>query len=130
MKIIQFLCLLLWGFVQGNEQPCLCISVEDNKAIGVERPISVVLDEEKKDCWNQDMVLVKKTGAGMEAIPFQVDENEGNKIWFKHSSDSGIKTTYCFEPKKEQTLRIQFGYQKENGDFKLKFEDQSLIHYR
>ncbi|MDB2314049.1 PmoA family protein [Flavobacteriaceae bacterium] len=130
MKIIQFLCLVLWGFVQGNEQPCLCISVEDNKAIGVERPISVVLDEEKKDCWNQDMVLVKKTGAGMEAIPFQVDENEGNKIWFKHSSDSGIKTTYCFERKKEQTQRIQFGYQKENGDLKLKFEDQSLIHYR
>jgi hypothetical protein len=96
MKIFQLLCLLLWGFVQGNEQPCLCITVEDSKAIGIERPISLVLDKEKMDCWSQNMVLVKKSGAKKEAVPFQIDANQENKIWFKHSSNSGIKTTYCF----------------------------------
>jgi hypothetical protein len=130
MKIFQLLCLLLWGFVQGNEQPCLCITVEDSKAIGIERPISLVLDKEKMDCWSQNMVLVKKSGAKKEAVPFQIDANQENKIWFKHRSNSGIKTTYCFEHQIKQTIIPLFEYQKENGDLNLKYGDQSLLHYR
>ena len=130
MKIFQLLCLLIWGVARGNEYPCLCISVEDNKAIGTERLISIVIDDEKKNCWIQNRALIKKSGSKMETISFQFDANEDNKIWFKHNSNSEIKTTYCFEHKIRQTTRPLFGYQKENGDLKLKYEDRSLIHYR
>ena len=130
MKNFYLLFLLVLGCANGNEQSCLCLTVEDTKAIDMERPISVVLDKEKKSCWNQNMVLIKKSGAQMEPVAYQVDLNEDNKIWFKHISESGVKTTYCFTNKKETTKTPLFQSKKEDGDLKLKFGGQSLIHYR
>ena len=130
MRNFQLLFLFVWAYAWSSQQPCFCISVEDSKAFDFERPISIVLNEEKKECWNHNMVLVKKSGSKIEAIPFQMDALVDNKIWFNHSSDSKIKTTYCFEDKKEQAIIPLFGHQKENGDLKLKYGHQSLIHYR
>ncbi len=130
MKNFYLLFLLVLGCANGNEQSCLCLTVEDTKAIDMERPISVVLDKEKKSCWNQNMVLIKKSGAQMEPVAYQVGLNEDNKIWFKHISESGVKTTYCFTNKKETTKTPLFQSKKEDGDLKLKFGEQSLIHYR
>lgn len=130
MKNFYLLFLLVLGCANGNEQSCLCITVEDTKAIDMERPISVVLDKEKKSCWSQDMVLIKKSGTQMEPVAYQVDPNEDKKIWFKHSSESEVKTTYCFTNKKETINAPMFQSKKEDGDLKLKFGEQSLIHYR
>ena len=76
------------------------------------------------------MVLIKKSGTQMEPVAYQVDPNEDNKIWFKHSSESEVKTTYCFTNKKETINAPLFQSKKEDGDLKLKFGEQSLIHYR
>tara|TARA_B100001173_G_scaffold28069_1_gene22053 strand:+ start:1506 stop:2750 length:1245 start_codon:yes stop_codon:yes gene_type:complete len=130
MKNFHLLFLLVLGSANGNEQSCLCLTVEDTKVIDMERPISVVLDKEKKSCWSQNMVLIKKSGAQMEPVAYQVDLNEDNQIWFKHSSESGLKTTYCFTNKKETTNTPLFKSKKKDGDLKLKFKEQSLIHYR
>jgi hypothetical protein len=130
MKNFHLLFLLILGCANGNEQSCLCITVEDEKANGMERPISVLLDKEKKDCWNQDMVMHKKFGNKIIPIAYQVDSNEDNKIWFKHNSESGIKTTYCFTNNEDTSNTPQFQSNKEKGDLKLKFGNQSLIHYR
>jgi hypothetical protein len=66
----------------------------------------------------------------MEPVAYQVDLNEDNKIWFKHSSESEVKTTYCFTNKKVTINAPLFQSKKEDGDLKLKFGEQSLIHYR
>ncbi len=130
MKKIYLLFLYVLGCANANEQSCLCITVEERKAINMERPISVLLDKEKKNCWSQNMLMIKKSGDQMKPVAYQVDPNEDNKIWFKHSSESGVKTTYCFTNKKDTTNTPLFQYKKEDGDLKLKFGDQSLIHYR
>ncbi len=130
MKKFYLLFMLVLGCANGNQQSCLCIKVEDIKVIDMERPISVVLDKEKNSCWSQDMVLIKKSGTQMEPIAYQIDPNEDNKIWFKHSSESAGKTTYCFTKKKETINTPLFLSKKEDGDLKLKFGEQSLIHYR
>ena len=70
MKNFYLLLLLILGCANGNEQSCLCITVEDVKAIGMERPISIVLDKEKNSCWSQDMVLIKKLGTEMEHVAY------------------------------------------------------------
>ena len=130
MKNFHLLFLMVLGCANGNKQSCLCLTVEDSKAIDMERPISVVLDKEKNSCWSKDMVLIKKSGAQMEPVAYQVDPNEDIKIWFKHRSESGVKTTYCFTNKKETTNTPLFQSKKEDGNLKLKFKEQSLIHYR
>ena len=122
--------LLVFGCVIVNGQDCLCMTVEDTVSIEAERPVSIVLDKEKKDCLGQNIVLLKRYGTETEVVPYQIDPNQENKIWFKHSSDSGIKITYCFTNKKYQNNTTLFNHKKEKGDLKLKFGDQSLIHYR
>ena len=121
---------LVFGCAIVNGQDCLCMTVEDTVHIEVERPVSIVLDKEKKDCLGQNIVLIKRSEAETEVVPNQIDPNQENKIWFKHSSNNGTKTTYCFENNKDQNNTTLFNHKKENGDLKLKFGDQSLIHYR
>ena len=130
MKNFYLLSLLVFECAIVNGQDCLCMTVEDTISIEVERPVSIVLDKEKKDCLGQNIVLIKRSGAETEVVPYQTDPNQKNKIWFKHSSNNGTKTTYCFENKKDQNNTPLFNHKKENGDLKLKFGDQSLIHYR
>ena len=130
MKNLYFLSLLFFGSVIVNGQNCLCIKVEDDISSDFERPVSIVLDNQKKYCWDKDIVLVKKNGIETEVVPFQIDHNQKNKIWFKHTNEPGGKTTYCFTYKKNLKNAPLFNYILDNGDLKLKFGDQSLIHYR
>ena len=130
MKNFYLMSLIFFGHIIVNGQDCLCITVEDHFNIESERPISVVLNTEKKKCWNKDMVLVKKNGAKKETIPYQIDPEDKNKIWFKHNNNSGIKNTYCFKEKKHKKNTPFFNYKKEDGNLELKFGDQSLIQYR
>ncbi|MEC8402635.1 MAG: PmoA family protein [Bacteroidota bacterium] len=130
MKNLYFLSLLFFGSVIVNGQNCLCIKVEDDISSDFERPVSIVLDNQKNYCWDKDIVLVKKNGIETEVVPFQIDHNQKNKIWFKHTNEPGVKTTYCFTYKKNLKNVPLFNYILDNGDLKLKFGDQSLIHYR
>ena len=130
MKNLYFLSLLFFGSVIVNGQNCLCIKVEDDISSDFERPVSIVLDNQKNYCWDKDIVLVKKNGIETEVVPFQIDHNQKNKIWFKHTNEPGVKTTYCFTYKKNLKNAPLFNYILDNGDLKLKFGDQSLIHYR
>ena len=130
MKNFHLMLLLFFGYANGNTQYCLCIKVEDTIAIDIERPISVELNNEKKSCWNKDMVLIKKSAAQMRSVAYQLDQNDYNKIWFKHSSESVGKTIYCFSDKKEKIKNPLFQSFKEDGDLKIKYAEQSLIHYR
>lgn len=130
MKNLYFLSLLFFGSVIVNGQNCLCIKVEDDISSDFERPVSIVLDNQKNYCWDKDIVLVKKNGIETEVVPFQIDHNQKNKIWFKHTNEPGVKTTYCFTYNKNLKNASLFNYILDNGDLKLKFGDQSLIHYR
>ena len=130
MKNLYFLSLLFFGSVIVNGQNCLCIKVKDDISSDFERPVSIVLDNQKNYCWDKDIVLVKKNGIETEVVPFQIDHNQKNKIWFKHTNEPGVKTTYCFTYKKNLKNAPLFNYILDNGDLKLKFRDQSLIHYR
>ena len=130
MKNLYFLSLLFFGSVIVNGQNCVCIKVEDDISSDFERPVSIVLDNQKNYCWDKDIVLVKKNGIETEVVPFQIDHNQKNKIWFKHTNEPGVKTTYCFTYKKNQKNPPLFNYILDNGDLKLKFGDQSLINYR
>ena len=130
MKNLYLLSLLFFGTVIVNGQNCLCIKVEDNFSSDFERPVSIVLDHEKNYCWDKDIVLIRKCGIEMEVVPYQIDLNQKNKIWFKHTNDPGVNTTYCFTYKKNQKNVPLFNYILDNGDLKLNYGDQSLIHYR
>jgi len=111
-------------------QGCFCITVEDNLKIALQRPVSVELDKEKKDCLGKSIVLIKRFQNKIEVIPYQIDPNQENKIWFMHTSIDGAKINYCFENKVDQNEIPLFKYKKENGDLKMSFGNQSLIHYR
>ena len=130
MKNLFFLSLLFFGSVIVNGQNCLCIKVEDDFSSDFERPVSIVLDNQKNYCLDKDIELVKRNGIETEVVPFQIDHNQKNKIWFKHTNEPGVKTTYCFSYKKNLKNAPLFNYILDNGDLKLKFGDQSLIHYR
>ena len=62
MKNLYFLSLLFFGSVIVNGQNCLCIKVKDDISSDFERPVSIVLDNQKNYCWDKDIVLVKKNG--------------------------------------------------------------------
>ena len=130
MKNFNLLLLLFFGCANASEQFCLCITVEDTNSIVMERPVSVIIDKEKKSCWNNNMLLIKRSLDEMKPIAYQFDLNEENKIWFKHTGESGFKTTYCFTNRTKTINAPLFKSNKENGDLKLKFGEQSLIHYR
>ena len=106
----------------------MCIKVEDTFLQILRGLFRLCLITKKTTAWIKTVVLVKKNGFET-VVPFQIDHNQKNKIWFKHSSDSGIKVTYCFTNKKYQN-NTTIQSQLDNGDLKLKFGDQSLIHYR
>ena len=87
--------LLVFGCVIVNGQDCLCIKVEDTSP-EAERPVSIVLDKEKGLLGK---TFKKKMETETEVVPYQIDPNQKIKR-LKHSSDSGIKVTYCFTNKK------------------------------
>ena len=106
MKNLHLLSLLFFGCVIANGQSCLCMKVEDDFSSDFERPVSIVLDNQKNYCWDKDIVLVKKNGIKTEVVPFQIDNNQKNKIWFKYTNEPGVKTTYCFIYKKTKKMLL------------------------
>ena len=130
MKNFYILSLLVFKCFNVTAQACLCITVEDNFKIALQRPVSVELDKEKKDCLAKNIVLMKRSQNKIEVIPYQIDPSQENKIWFMHTSIDGAKINYCFENKIDQNEIPLFKYKKENGDLKMSFGNQSLIHYR
>ena len=129
MKFSCLLFLVIIGCSFKAESPCLCVEVQDFDLESPERPISILI-EEKNNCWNPEMILIKKSEIKAKVVDYQLDVQKENKIWFNHKSDGQIKTTYCFEPKKNQITNQAFNLKKEGGDLKLSHGKQSLIHYR
>ncbi len=131
MKHFFLLSFLILSCTNANvDKKCLCLEVIDSNNINQERLVSITLDEKNKACWSQEMVLIKKTKEGNSIIPYQLDQQENTKIWFKYSSSSETKITYCFANQKNQNSTPLLQLQKENGDLKLKYQEQSFIHYR
>ena len=131
MKIYYIIFLVILGCVGGIEKKdCLCFEVKEPESISVERPISINLNKKENTCWDQEMILIKKSETGTQVVPYQADTAQPNKIWFKHKSNTKTQIRYCFTHQKKQNTVPLFQGQKENGDFKIVHQGQALMHYR
>lgn len=130
MELFSFLTFIFLAFFGGNNNnECLCFDVTDINKIEVERPVSIQLDQNSA-CWNDNMVLVKKTKSGTEIIPYQKDADDKKKIWFQHSSSNQVQTQYCFSQNEKQGKTTVFSSKKDKGDLQLNHGNRSLIGYR
>lgn len=131
MKIYYVIFLVILGCVGGIEKKdCLCFEVKEPESISVERPISINLNKKENTCWDQEMILIKKSETGTQVLSYQADTAQPNKIWFKHKSNTETQIRYCFTHQKKQNTVPLFQGQKENGDFKIVHQGQALMHYR
>jgi hypothetical protein len=122
MELFSFLTFIFLAFFGGNNNnECLCFDVTDINKIEVERPVSIQLDQ-NSTCWNDNMVLVKKTKSGTEIIPYQKDADDKKKIWFQHSSSNQEQTQYCFSQNEKQGKTTVFSSKKERGIYSLTTE--------
>ena len=60
--IFYLISLIILGCLSGIEKKdCLCFEVKEPESISVERPISINLNKKENTCWDQEMILIKKS---------------------------------------------------------------------